>query len=696
VSRSERFRKLMEPSYIGTVRTRNRLLKTGSSPGFYPWEDGYIQQEAIDIYEAWAKGGAGIVTVGAAPLGVPPGRGYALDHDKYLPRMSRLTEAIHKQGCPAFLQTFHLGPMLPPFLAASGVQSLAASSLSKSELPLPHLAVPKELTAAEIEGIVEAFGDQVERAKKAGFEGIELNAGCNHLLNSFLSRAWNKRQDAYGAVSLESRAKIVVDIIKEVKRLNGKDFAIIVLINGAEPGLENGMTPEECQGIAKILQAAGADAIHVRVEFYSKPQHSGLSDSTQFPDIALYPEIPFPLDEREVDASRHGAGGWVPPAIAVKKAVSIPVIAVGRLDPELSEQLLRRSAVDFVSFNRRLMADPELPNKIAEVRLEDIRPCTGCLTCFDNNEKGNPPLCQVNAAYGREKEYEIKPAGKKKRVMVVGGGPAGMETAIVAALRGHEVTLCDREPRLGGSLLLAALVKGFDREDILGLVSYYETQVTKLGVGKRLGKEVSRSVVEEVKPDVLIVAAGGRHNIPEIPGIDGHNVVTGEALHRRLRSVLRFTGPRLLRWLTKLWMPIGKKVVVVGGGIHGCQTAEFLVRRGRQVTILETADEIGDGLLEIFIKPHLLNWLDERGVVMLSGVKYEEITDEGLTITTKEGSRQTIAADTIVTALPLVPNTALLESLEGSAPEVYAIGDCNEPRLTVNAIADGARVGRAV
>jgi 2,4-dienoyl-CoA reductase (NADPH2) len=696
MSNSKRFRKLMEPGYIGAVRTRNRLLKTGSSPGFYPWEDGFIQQEAIDIYEAWARGGAGIVTVGAAPLGVPPGRGYALDDDKYLPRMAKLTEAIRKYDCPAFLQTFHLGPMLPPFLAASGVESLAASSLSRSELPLPHLAVPRELTVGEIEGIVEAFGDQVERAKKGGFQGIELNAACNHLLNSFLSRAWNKRQDAYGVGSLESRAQIVVDIIKEVKRLNGQDFAIIVLINGAEPGLEKGITPEECQEIARILQAAGADAIHVRVEFYSKPHDPKQRDSTQFPDIALYPETPFPLDAREVDDSRHGAGGWVPPAIAVKKAVSIPVIAVGRLDAELSEELLRRDAVDFVTFNRRLMADPDLPNKIAQGRWEDIRPCTACLTCFDNNEQGNPPLCQVNAAYGKEREYEIKPAGKKKRVMVVGSGPAGMETAMVAALRGHQVILFEKESRLGGSLPLAALVKGFDREDLLGLASYYEAQVTKLGVDVRLGKEVKRSIVEEAKPDVLIIAAGGTHDVPEIPGIDGRNVVTSRDLHRRLKGYMRFFGPRLLRWLTRFWMPLGKRVVILGGGIHGCQTAEFLVKRGGQVTIVETAEEIGEGLLETFVKPHLLNWLEEKGVAMLAGAKYEEIIDEGLTITTKEGERQTIEADTIVTALPLLPNTALLESLKGSAPEVYAVGDCKEPHLIVDAIADGARIARTI
>jgi 2,4-dienoyl-CoA reductase (NADPH2) len=694
MARRTGFRRLMEPGYLGSVRTKNRILKTGSTLGFYPWEDGHIQQKVIDSYEALAKGGAGIVTVGAAPLGVPPGRGYLMNDDKYLPGMTRLAEAIRKYDCPAFVQMFHLGPMLPPFLVSSGVRPVAASSLDKSELPLPHLAVPRELSVSEIEEIVQQFGDQAERIKRAGFQGIELNGGCNHLLNSFLSRAWNKRRDAYGVGSLESRAKIVVDIIQEVKRLNGKDFAIIALINGAELGLEKGITPEECQGIAKILQAAGADAIHVRAEFYSKPKDPKRRDSTQLPDVAFYPETPFPMGGT-VDDSRHGAGGWVPLAAAVKKVVSIPVIAIGRLDAELGEDILRRGKADFISFNRRLMADPELPNKLAEGRLEDIRPCTGCTTCFDNNEHGNPPLCQVNAALGKEKEYEIKPAKKKKRVMVVGSGPAGMEAARVAALRGHEVTVYEKEHKLGGSMLLAATVKGFEREDLLGLVRYLKAQITKLGVDIRLGKEVSKPVIEGIKPDVLIIAAGGIHDVPDLPGINKRHVVTSKALHRQLKGYMRFIPPRLLRPLTRIWMPIGKRVVIMGGSIQGCQTAEFLVKRGRKVTIVDTAEEIGEGLLETYIKPHLLNWLDEKGVVMLPGVKYEEITDKGLTITTKEGKKQTIEADTIVTALPLLPNTELLEELDGIVPEVYAIGDCKDPHLIVDAIADGSRIARA-
>jgi 2,4-dienoyl-CoA reductase (NADPH2) len=302
----------------------------------------------------------------------------------------------------------------------------------------------------------------------------------------------------------------------------------------------------------------------------------------------------------------------------------------------------------------------------------------------------------VNAALGKEKEYEIKLAEKKKRVMVVGGGPAGMETALIAALRGHQVILYEKEPWLGGSMPLAALVKGFDREDVLGLVDYYKTQLAKLGVDTRLGKEVSRSVVEKAKPDVLIIAAGGIHDVPDLPGIDMPHVVTSRALHHQLKGYMRFIPPRLLRPLTKVWMPIGKRVVIMGGDIQGCQTAEFLVRRGRKVTIVDTVEEIGEGLLEVYVKPHLLDWLDQKGVTMLPGVTYEAITDHGLTITTKEGVKQALEADTIVTALPLLPNSELYKSLEGSAPEVHAIGDCREPHLIVNAIADGSRLARAL
>ncbi|MBN1626033.1 MAG: FAD-dependent oxidoreductase, partial [Deltaproteobacteria bacterium] len=206
-----------------------------------------------------------------------------------------------------------------------------------------------------------------------------------------------------------------------------------------------------------------------------------------------------------------------------------------------------------------------------------------------------------------------------------------------------------------------------------------------------LGRNVTPSLVEKIKPDVLILAAGGIHDIPQIPGINGRNVVTSETLHHQLKFFSRFAGPRLLRWLTKFYMPVGKKVAIIGGRLHGCQTAEFLTRRGRKVTVLDTGTEdvLAEGVVYPLLRISLLDWLDNKGVEMLTGVKYEEVTDKGLVITTPDGNRRTIEADTIATALPLKPDTALIKSFEGTAKEVYAVGDCNDPNLIIDAVASG-------
>lgn len=662
---SQRFQKLMEPGYIGKIRTKNRILRMGATPGFYTYQDGYVQQQVIEYYEALARGGVGLITVGGTPRGLTTTKGYRVDDDKYIPGLSRITKAIRKHDCYAFLQLFHIGPNQP---VDAGVATVAASSLKPNELPLPNLTIPRELSITEIKELVQIFGEDAARAKKAGFQGIEVNAGCNHLLNSFLSRAWNKRQDEYGIGSLENRARIMVEIIQGIKRRNGDDFPVTALINGAEPGLEKGITSEESQEFARILQAAGADAIHVRVEFYSKPKDPSLRSNTHFPDIALYPETPYPAEN--IDTSRHGAGAWVPLAAAIKKVVSIPVIAVGRLDPELAEKLLRRGMADYVNFNRRLMADPELPNKIAEGRLEDIAPCTACMTCWDTMKLVQPPRCQVNTALGKEKEYEIKPAVKKKRVVVIGGGPAGMEAARVTALESHQVILFEKKNSLGGAVNMAAVVNRTQREDLLALVNYLKTQIKKAGVDIRVGIEVSKEVIQELKPDVIIVAGGGKHALPDIPGISNKKMTTK-------------------------YVPKGDNIVIIGGNIQGCQTAEFLTKRGRKVTIVESGPIIGKGLGEFFLRTQLLDWLNKKDVPMMTNVKYEQITDEGLSIITKEGKKQTLKADTVLITL-LQPNLDLFYSLQDVAAEVYAIGDCKEPRLIVDAIADGASIARAI
>jgi 2,4-dienoyl-CoA reductase (NADPH2) len=670
------------------------MMKNGAHL-FYdtPADGGHMNDRNIAFYETLAQGGVGLIVATSGPLIDGDVPGFRIDRDEYIPGFSKLADAIHQHGCPAFIQLFHLGPMSPLFFKAPA--GAAASSIPKSESPRPNFEVARELTIPEIQNIVERFGKAAERIRKAGFDGIELNSATNHLLNSFLSRAWNKRQDAYGSGSLETRARIVVEIIQEIKRQNGEDFAIISLINGAEVGLKQGITLEESQGFARILQEAGADAIEVRAEFYMRPEDDQLRDSTHFPEIYFYPEPPRVLGAN-IDGSHNGVGASVPLAAAIKRVVSVPVIVSGRLNPEIGEKAIRRGMVDFISLNRPLLADPELPNKLRDGRIEDITPCTSCLTCFDFGEHAQPVHCQVNASLGREREYAIKATERKKKVMIVGGGPAGMEAARVAALREHEVTLYERARTLGGSLPLAAMIKGFEREDLLSLVHYLEIQINKLGVKVNRGQEVNRSLIQEIKPDVLIVAEGGTHSVPVLPEINRPNVMTSRDLQRKLKTYLKFFGPKTLRWLTKIWMPLGKRVVIMGGGVQGCQVAEFLVKRGREVTIVDTAKEIGYGLLETLVKPHLLNWLAEKGVVMMTEVKFEEITDKGLVVTTKEGKRQTIEADTIVTAMPLQPSTDLLKKLEGSAPEVYAIGDCKEPNMIIDAIADGSRIARAI
>jgi 2,4-dienoyl-CoA reductase (NADPH2) len=688
------FKKLLEPGKIGSVHIKNRMVKMGAQIPFIPRENGFVQQRFIDYYEALAKGGVGLVTV-AAEIGRHNwDEGFELDDDKYIPRLRELTGAIHKYNCPAFLQLAHVGTWVD--------NPIASTALSREEYPI-SLALPRAVTVSEIKDIVNEFATQAARAQKAGFDGLEINAGCNHFLNTFLSRAWNKRHDEYGG-SLENRARIIVEMIKEIKKRNGKDFAIVCLFNVAETGLKDGITLAESQTLAKFFEAAGADAIHARIEFYTTRKSSRWQDdlgftkydSTHFPDVAFYPEPPAHATKNTVDTSHHGAGGWLPAAAAIKKAVKIPVIAVGRLDPFMGEKILKNGNVDFIYLNRRLMADHELPNKIKEGRLKDIAPCTACMTCFAQR-----PLvpdwisCRVNAALGKEKEYEIKPAVTKKKVMVIGGGPAGMEAARVAALRGHQVILFEKD-MLGGAANVGAVVKGTEREDIPALIDYLKIQVAKAGVDIRSGQEVTIKTVQDVQPDAVIIATGGIHSVPDIPGIRGRNVITSAALHEQLKKYIKLTGTRLMTKLVTKYVPVGKRVVIMGGGIHGCQTAEFLVKRGRRVTILETGPKIGEGLLPHLMRPQLLDWLEKQGVIMLANVKYEAITGKGLVFTDSEGKRQTIEADTILTALPLLPEKYFTESLKNFVSEIYTIGDCREPNLIANAINEGSQIARLI
>jgi len=661
-----------------------------------------MSEKAKAYYEALAKGGVGMLIVESPTIDYPLGarwkQRYRIDDDKYISGLKELTQVIHKHGCPTFMQMWHDGPWQSPLFhnypATFDGPPIGASPVN---LNLPgdfHRDVPRELTIREIEEIVDKFASAAVRAQKAEFDGVDINAASSHLFHNFMSPFWNRRSDAYGG-NTENRTRFLVQVIREMKKLTGRDFPISIIINGIELGRAIGIKDEECmtaeesRKIARILQEAGADAIMVRNHWL------GYHVGGFLPDYLCYPEPPVPFESfpEEYYWKGHGAGANMILTETMKKMLSIPVTIVGKISPELGEKILREGKADFIGMMRSLHADPELPNKIAAGRLEDIVPCTACGTCLDQSI-GMERRCRINAAVGTE-HYMIEKAPKKKKVVVVGGGPAGMEAARVAALRGHDVTLCEKSHKLGGLLPLAALVKGLEIEDLPAMVRYFKTQINKLGVKTEFGTEADSTMIEKMKPDVVIVATGGNLSVPKITGIDKEKAITTPALHRKVKPYLRFLGPRILGWLTKLWIPMGKKVVVIGGGLHGCEVAEFLVRRKRKVTIVEEGEVLGRGVID-FRLGLLMDWFHKKGVTMITGVKSIEITDKGLGITTKEGKKEAIEADSIISASPLTPNTELLKSLQGKVPEIYAIGDCKEPRMIVDAIAEGWQIAQRI
>jgi 2,4-dienoyl-CoA reductase (NADPH2) len=682
-----KFEKLLEPGRIGKLRIKNRIIKTCGGA-----EDAGAINRAFLESIAW--GGAGLVIWGDVAVEYPRGVTIPitprhLEDDKNIPVFAQIADAVHKHDCPIFMQLFHAGPQA--MMLKDGLQTISASSLTESEVSeLTASMKPKELTVAEIEDLVDNFADTAVRAQKAGFDGVEVNAARMHLLNSFLSRAWNKREDEYGCASLENRSRFLVQIVREIKNRLGQDFPLTTLINGIELKIDKGITIEEAQGFARILQDAGVDAVHVRAFGYHGFQSIDASSEGIY-----YSEDTKPLP-KELDWSWRGRGAMSTLAAAVKKVVSIPVITVGRLDPVVGEKILQEGRADFIGICKGLMADPEIANKVAAGRVEEIAPCTGCGDCsralFLNiiRREFVPIRCRVNAALGLDQEYEIRPAEKRKKVIVVGGGPAGMETARVAAIRGHDVTLFEKENQLGGLLRWVALIRGNDVDgDATILADYLKNQIVRLGVRIRLGEEFHPSMIQAIEPDAIVLATGGTPAMPKIRGLNRDNVVSVDALYQRVKDDLELVEPGILRWMNTYWEGIGKNVVVIGGTIQGCGIAGFLAERGRNVALVDE-DKILGG------EP-LMRFPSMKRVTTMPEVKYAGITRRGLNVVTRDGRKQLLKADTIITAASPALNKDLLNAIEGKVPEVYLIGmDDKEPSSIMNAIGQGYRVARTL
>lgn len=639
-----RFAALFQPGRIGKMTLKNRIFMPPMGDRY--GRDGFVTENVKDYYEARARGGAGMIIVGANCVehhrgGTGPVTGY-IDDDKFIAGLAELAGVIKKHGARAAIQLLHAG----------GCAQSSLQPVSASEVPhYPGYQTPHSLTVPEIGELELRFVDAAERAMKAGFDAVEVHGAHGWLLSEFLSGHWNKRKDDYGG-SVEARARFLLEIVRGIKERLGQDYPVWARINCEEPDLDGGITLDEARQIARMLVDAGSDAVHV-----SRDPHSFNGVPSFGPACVL-----LPLAE------------------VIKKTVEVPILAAGWVPLDQAEPAVSQGRTDFIGLGRTMIADPDLPNKLASGRAEDVIACIHCNRCLGERKTWDiitslgGVRCSVNATTGRERQSVITPAEKARNILVVGGGPAGMEAARVAALRGHRVTLYEEREELGGTLPIAAAPPF--KDDIGGFTRYLAGQVRKLSVDVHLGRRVTPQLVDEMKPDVVILATGASPFMPDVPGIEQARVVQAE-------SVLDGKAK------------VGQRVVVIGAESVGCETAEVLADQGKQVTVTRRGPEIATNE-NWTVRRALLIRLERKGVAALTGVSYRRLTDRGLLITTSEGTEQLIEADTVVIATGARPRSELYEALRDRLPEVYRIGDCVQPRYIMDAVTEAYDVARSI
>ncbi len=634
--------KLLEPIQVGTMLLRNRIVMPpmftcSSRP------DGSVTKTTLDYYSERAKGGAGAIIVefsyvdNIASRAAPGQLGIYNDH--MLAGLNELAETIKAHGTTAFIQIHHGGRECWP--TATGRQSVAPSAIPCGVVG----GMPKALDIAEIAAIQEAFTDAAGRAKRAGFDGVELHGAHGYLLCEFLSPYTNRRIDKYGG-RLENRARFPLEIVEKVRDRVGGGFVVGYRMSADEYVL-GGLNLEETTPFARMLEDAGVDYIHVSGGIYESAHHTL---------VPLY-----------VEKAHH-----VHLARGIKEAVSIPVVTVGAHDIYTAEEALQAGKADLVAMGRALIADPQLPRKLGTGTIEDIRPCIrGSEGCSSRVDVGMTMRCEVNPACCREASFTITPAPKKKRVMIVGGGIAGLEAARLCALRGHEVTLLEKGDGLGGHLAEAA-VPSF-KEDTGRLLDWSTTQIQKLGVHVELKTEVGPSFVRRHKPDVLILAVGSDFVVPEVPGSD-------KACAMKPDDVL--LGRQT----------VGDRVVVVGAGLIGCETALYLAEEYKKTVAI--VEMLGQMLTDVpgVCQIALTARLKEAGVEIHLGWHLDEIRDNGVVCSDKKWQKHGIEADSVVLATGLREREEQSDRFQGLAPEVYAIGDCVRARKIYNCFEDAWRV----
>lgn len=653
--------KLFESCRIGSLELKNRIIMAPISCNFN--EEGFVTDRMVRFFEERARGGVGLITIGDGIVDTPVGNNVkdclAIDDDKYIQPLKGLAKAVHAHGAKIILQLSHAGRRAGR-VSASGFLDVTRGKIPVAPSAIPHpvtgQVVPKELTSEEIVGIIRDFGKAARRVIDAGFDGVGLQCAHMYLCGQFLSPWANQRTDAYGG-NFERRIKFVLEVIARIRQETGTGYPLVVRMNGEEPAGGNSLG--DIREIARRFQQEGVDAIHVSVGF-----GAATKDPNFIPSIA-------PM--------RLPSGCTVHLSENIKRAVSIPVIAVNKILGNIydAENLIQKGKADLIALGRPLIADPNLPIKASRGQVKDIRPCIYCCQgCIKKVLEKNAPLaCSINPEAGFESEKQVVlPAVEKRKVLVVGGGPAGMQAALTAAMRGHHVTLIEKDNRLGGQLNLASQPPG--KQDIIPFISYLINQIEKSTVTVVKGRALTAEWLDAAKFDVVIIATGSTAAIPVIPGINSRRVITG-------REVLRGFDVN------------GFKVAIIGGGQVGCEVAEFLAERGKEITVIERLPTIANEMPHIN-RVSLELALERLKVCILTQTKVLSIDDESLTVD-RMGKIENILADEIVIAVGAQPaNDGIDDMLKNRVPDVFRVGDQVKAQGILEAIRDGYLVASRI
>lgn len=711
------FERLTSPTAIGSMALKNRLVMAPMGVEIVG-DDGKANEAIIAYYEERARGGVGLIITEVCAIDHPHGANslhqLGLSDDGFVGPLSQLTERVHGHGAKIAIQLVHHGKtsrvdikagrdiFIPSEVEWQGSYDMVGD-LTAEELQMMAAvngdggARRTPMTTDQIAEVTEKFASAARRARDAGFDGIEIHAAHGYLLSAFLSPAWNQRTDEYGG-SAEKRARFLVEVIRACRSAVDDEIPIWCRLDALEYRTPNGIEFDHCRATARLAVQAGAAAIN-------------LSAYGDFSSASAFTEGTLP----HVEAKHAHLSGRLKSELSTATGAAVPVIAVGRISPTRGETMIADGEADLVAMGRQLLADPALADKLSRGRLDDIRPCINCYVCVASPFFDRRVGCAVNPVLSHEDtlaDVERTPTSQARHVVVVGGGPAGMEAARVAASRGHRVTLFEAASQLGGALRFAALVY----EPNAALLKWHTGQLASLGVDVRLNTRATPSLLSAMRPDAIIVAVGGARERSEVAGADLDHVVDGDDLRKVLTGAgdgdaskiplagrlaaaagrrLRLTDdPSRLARLTQLYMPIGERVAVIGGGLVGIELAEFLVDRGRSVTVLHEGPTMAPEMA------HPRRWrvladLRAHGANLINGATVTRITPSMVRYQTADGDAS-VAADSVVIATGLVANPELDQWQPIGGVEPVVIGDASGITYIEGAIRDGFHAAAAI